>query len=740
MVVKNFKKAIKKIFINKITIIAIGAIIIVLFFYMLTNTFTESRNITSESEKQSLLNQLYYVSEAMNHYFYDMKNDLEFLSYAINHDRENAEETIRNFAFRQQVTVKSVTYIENFDDIKYDAYNLTEPLIDDDTYRKIVNDGKSFMKNVIIPAEYANKIDIYLVNKNEHIISFGVKSLPESNQQSLLIITISLNDIYDKILSPYEIPVESQPTLKDRYGNILLHSKEEFIGRNSLLENIDNYIEKEGSEFSKIIREQLTGKTDASIYSSVHNTEDGIEIKELVSAYTPIYFLDDYWIISMTWDYDDVYNQTNSINNRLILFAGLITTSLAVLMAIIYYLVSNKTRLEEQAKQLKRFNSALEDLHNREALLERNTKYRTMGYMTMGIVHELKNLLTPIIGLTELIKDDNKEDDNVNISMEDINVINESAIHSQELIQQVLLIGRQDKTYNTFRDIDINKVLEKTIKVVKASAKDEIKVRNNLEDASIFVYGNKSQLVQVFVNIAVNGIQAMDKEGELIISLKKVDDVKRPESRMKSKCIEIKISDNGPGIDKNDLDSVFLPFYSTKNEGEGTGLGLSVAKDIIDKHNGEIYIDSELNTGTDVYVYLPILNIDDLKKIDALKHKTEKQKETIIYVVNFKRKNSEIIERSLGNYNVCVYLNPSTYTAMISNEKIKPDILIVTDQESILEGTRIAGMTKRKFPDVKIIYIEGKKLNNQDKKIMEEYIKKPFDYFKIDQIIKRIID
>lgn len=739
MEIEKLKKRLSKILINKITIISIGTIIIVLFFSMLTNTFTESRSITSESEKQSLLNQLYYVSEAMSHYFYDIRNDLEFLSYAITHDRDNAEETIRNFAFKQQVTVKSVTYIENYNDIKYDAYNLAEPLINDDTYKKIIRDAKSSMSNRIIPAEYANKIDIYLVNEDEYIISFGVKSLPENGQQDLIVITVSLSDIYNKILSPYEIPVESLPTLKDKYGNILLHSKENYIGRNSLLENIDNYVELEGSEFRSVLSDQLIGKTNARIYTSVHNSENGKVTKELVSAYTPIYFLNDYWIISMTWDYDDVYNTISSINNRLILFAGLITTSLAILMGILYYLVSNKTRLEEQAVQLKRFNLALEDLHNREALLERNTKYRTMGYMTMGIVHELNNLLTPIIGLTELIKEEKDDDESVNMSISDIDVINESAVHSKELIQQVLMIGRKDKTYDSYKDLDIRKVLDKTLKVIKASAKDKIIIESKLEKDPLYVYGNKSQLVQVFVNIAVNGIQAIDKEGVLKVELREVQKVNRPGTRMKSACIEIKISDNGPGIDKNDLDSVFLPFYTTKIEGEGTGLGLSVAKDIIYKHKGEIYIDSELNKGTEVYVYLPLLNINEVKKVAASTKNEGNSKKSKICIVNFSRNESEIIERSLMNYNVNTYLNPSTYTAMISNEKIKPVILIVTDDNSLLSGIKIARLTKRKFPDVKIIYIEGKKLDKEDKKIIEEYIQKPFDLVKIDNIIKKII-
>jgi hypothetical protein len=73
---------------------------------------------------------------------------------------------------------------------------------------------------------------------------------------------------------------------------------------------------------------------------------------------------------------------------------------------------------------------------------------------------------------------------------------------------------------------------------------------------------------------------------------------------------------------------------------------------------------------------------------------------------------------------------------MISNNKIKPNILIVTDENSLLEGKKIARLTKIKFPDVKIIYIEGKKLNKQDKKLIDEYIEKPFELAKIESVIK----
>jgi signal transduction histidine kinase len=740
---RKLRNRIKKIFINRIMFSIAGIAFIVLFSLMLLDVFTESREITSENEKNSLLNQLYYVSESINYYFYDMKNDLELLSYNIYQDEENTTENIRNFAFKQQVTVKSITLIDDFKEVVFENYNVSNDLLGDEIYSRIIRDGKRVMRNAIIPAEKATKIDIYLVEGNEYVIAFAVKNVPKDGKQSTIIITVSLNDIYDKVISPSQIPRESHPTLKDKYGNILLHNNPDFIGLNSLSGNIDVNMELEGSEFHKLLRDQLIGKTDAQIYTSVFEKEGQIINRKMISAYMPIYFLDDYWIISMTWDYDDVFNQISSINNRMILYAMLITITIALLMAIIYYLFSNKLRLENEAGQLRMFNSALEELHNREALLSRNTKYRTMGYMTMGIVHELNNLLTPVIGLTELIKDEYEDEGHVNVSIDDVNVINESAVHSQELIQQVLLIGRQDKTYSAFRDFNIRDVLEKSMKIVSVSDKKKIHIIKDIEEIPLFLYGNKAQMGQVFVNLVINGIHAMDDGGILKVTLHHVDGVaNRPGTRMEnSRCIEVIIEDDGQGIEEKDLKNIFLPFYTTKEDGAGTGLGLSVVADIVKKHKGEIYVDSKIDKGTSIYLYLPLLNMDEEREVEVTEPKTDTLSSEKICIVNVKREIAESLEKSLINYDVSIYLGQSTYAAMVSSGRISPDILVVSENDKAVDGIQLINITKRKHPDVKILYIADEKKDEPDMDTMEiidEYIKGPTDYIKITETIMKL--
>lgn len=494
---------------------------------------------------------------------------------------------------------------------------------------------------------------------------------------------------------------------------------------------------------SKVLRDQLTAKSDARVYTSVYEEDGKIIERKMISAYMPVYFLDDYWIISMTFDIDDDFNQIMAINNRIMLFAFLLTMTFAILLSAIYYLARNKLRLENEANQLRKFNSALEELHNKEALLTRNTKYRTMGYMTMGIVHELNNLLTPVIGLTDLLKDEIEDEGKAVVTLEEINVINESAVHSQELIQQVLLVGRQDKTYSAFRDVDLKDALEKSIKVVGVSFSKKITIIKEIEDLPMFVYGNRSQLVQVFVNIAINGIHAMDEGGTLKVSLRQVEGVAgRSESRMKDRCIEVKIEDSGCGIEEKDLKNIFLPFYTTKTEGDGTGLGLSVVADIIKNHKGEIYVDSKVGEGTSFYVYLPLLNMDDVRLSINKEVSDDKTENGKICIVNVRTDMAESLEKALINFDVSVYRDQATYAAMVSSGRIEPDILVVSDNDLTVDGIQLINLTKRAYPETRILYIyDGtkKEPGHETMGIIDVYITGPASCSEIIEAIKELV-
>ncbi|NJL23815.1 MAG: hypothetical protein HC902_00605 [Calothrix sp. SM1_5_4] len=143
--------------------------------------------------------------------------------------------------------------------------------------------------------------------------------------------------------------------------------------------------------------------------------------------------------------------------------------------------------------------------------------------------------------------------------------------------------------------MDIHEGLENTLRLLTGELKNRIKVVRNFGSLpKINCY--PSQLNQVFMNVLSNAAQAIEEEGEIHITTKKLDGDK----------IEIGIRDTGKGMNKTTLEKIFDPFFTTKGLGSGTGLGLSISYGVVQKHGGEILVSSEPGKGTEFKIVLPI--------------------------------------------------------------------------------------------------------------------------------------
>jgi signal transduction histidine kinase len=152
-------------------------------------------------------------------------------------------------------------------------------------------------------------------------------------------------------------------------------------------------------------------------------------------------------------------------------------------------------------------------------------------------------------------------------------------------------------------EIVLNSVIEKSYSFVNYKLeKQNIKFENNIEDKELTIYGSSHQLEQVFVNLFINSIDAIDErkklenlsQGRIIFDFEK-----------KEKAFELRFTDNGIGIKAENLKDIFDPFYTSKEVGKGTGLGLSVSSKIINSHKGTMSVSSEYLKGTTFIISLP---------------------------------------------------------------------------------------------------------------------------------------
>jgi len=239
-------------------------------------------------------------------------------------------------------------------------------------------------------------------------------------------------------------------------------------------------------------------------------------------------------------------------------------------------------------------NHMMQQLVHREEALVQSHKLRAIGTLTAGIAHELNNPLNNIVLTASVFKEDydDLEDEERFDMLTDL--VNE-ADRAQKIIRNLLDYARESEIESV--SVDLQGIIRETLRLAgNQIVLSKVKVDFKFTDTLPHVLGDRKQLIQVFLNIILNSLDAMQKGGTLTISI---------EISKNRDYVFTKFADTGTGIVEEKLSFIFDPFYTTKPEGKGTGLGLSVSQSIIKKHGGDIAVESQVNKGTIITVSLP---------------------------------------------------------------------------------------------------------------------------------------
>ncbi|MEW6076743.1 MAG: ATP-binding protein [Thermodesulfobacteriota bacterium] len=232
-------------------------------------------------------------------------------------------------------------------------------------------------------------------------------------------------------------------------------------------------------------------------------------------------------------------------------------------------------------------------------------KLESIGRLAGGAAHDLNNLLTPILGYGELLRDQMESDDRRRQAIE---VILQAGRRASDLVRQLLAFSRRQPL--EFRPVDVNVLLTGFEKLLRRTIREDIIIRMNLADRLPCIKGDHGQLEQVVMNMVLNAQDAMNGGGELTITTA-TDELKGGEADrcpdiLPGTYVKLMIQDTGCGMDDTVRSHLFEPFYTTKGVGRGTGLGLSSAYGIVKQHGGDIQVDSHVGRGTTFSVFLPV--------------------------------------------------------------------------------------------------------------------------------------
>lgn len=256
--------------------------------------------------------------------------------------------------------------------------------------------------------------------------------------------------------------------------------------------------------------------------------------------------------------------------------------------------IEEKQLLDAVARQVGSIVQRREAAAERELMeeqLRHADRLATIGQLAAGIAHELNEPLLSIIGFTQLLlgRQDLPEDIKA-----DLEKVSGAALHAREVVKKVLIFARQAPTRKGM--VDLNDIVEDVMNWLDARfAEENVKKELNLNHAIPDIWADASQLQQMVVNLVVNALQATPPGGKVTVSTDADDE-----------HVYLTVEDTGCGMTEEVQQKMFLPFFTTKEVGRGTGLGLAVVHGVVMDHGGSIGVKSEVGKGSKFLIILPI--------------------------------------------------------------------------------------------------------------------------------------
>jgi two-component system, cell cycle sensor histidine kinase and response regulator CckA len=344
-----------------------------------------------------------------------------------------------------------------------------------------------------------------------------------------------------------------------------------------------------------------------------------------------------------------------------------------------------------------------------ETQLQQSRKMEAVGRLAGGIAHDFNNLLTIITGYTDLALS------RASMPLEirsDIERIDNASGRAAALVRQLLAFSRKQVLQP--RTIDLNEVVLNLDKLLRRLMDDNIAMETHTQRAIGKVKADPAQIEQVIMNLVVNARDAMPGGGRIVLETSNVDlDSAYADEHVSvkpGKYVMLAVSDNGIGMSQQTLAHIFEPFYTTKDSGSGTGLGLSTVYGIVKQSGGYIWVYSEVGEGSTFKVYLPRVEnlVEQPETLPSSTEQTQRGWETILLVED-EEAVRELIRTVLieHGYDVLPARDPEHAMKLVTSYAREIHMLLTDVIMPGMSGRELANNISVRRPGIRILFMSG---------------------------------
>ncbi len=390
-------------------------------------------------------------------------------------------------------------------------------------------------------------------------------------------------------------------------------------------------------------------------------------------------------------------------------------------------------RKKAEAENVK-LNEKLQQAHKMEAI----------GTLAGGIAHDFNNILGAILGYTEMAREDSPKGSTVS---KDLDRVLEASYRAKDLVKQILAFSKQDDVENFH--LQSASIVREAIKMLRPSLPTTIEINENIEPEVGLIFADPTKIHQIVMNLGTNAFHAMEESGgKLDISLKEAtlstEDLVSEPGVKAGTFVKLSICDSGSGIAPDIKDKIFDPYFSTKETGKGTGMGLSIVHGIVKNYGGFISLYSEPGESTAFHVFLPVIEKDVLPEIETVEE-IAGGKERILFIDDeeiLAEMGKHMLER-LG-YHATVRKSSLEALETFQNQPDQFDIVITDQTMPGMTGTDLARRMIQIRPDIPIILCTGYSTIISEEKAkgmgIREFAMKPLSKKDIAVLIRKVLD
>ncbi|MDD5758182.1 MAG: ATP-binding protein, partial [Desulfobulbaceae bacterium] len=360
-------------------------------------------------------------------------------------------------------------------------------------------------------------------------------------------------------------------------------------------------------------------------------------------------------------------------------------------------------------------------------------KMESIGTLAGGIAHDFNNILSAIVGYTELALMRGRGDENKDWQ-DDLRQVRKASDRAIGLVQQILAFSR--KQQQAKMPLQVSLIVKEALKLIRAAIPATIDIKTEI-DSDATVLADATQMHQVIMNLCTNAYHAMMEHGGVLCVTLREKVVSSTESAdisdlLPGHYLQLSVSDSGIGMDKATLAKVFDPYFTTKEQGKGTGLGLAVVHGIIRSHQGHIAVDSERGRGTTFTIYLPMTGTEGVAA-DLSVPEFRAGAQELVMLVDDEGAIRDITSQNLLNagYRVEAFANGlEAWRAFLQRPK-DWDLLLSDQTMPEMTGDELAAKVLEVRPDLPVVICSGySDVDNEEREKLagsRVYLQKPVD-------------